>query len=128
MGAGAFFLPALEGSPFTRKPPVHFCIIDGLTYPFGVYSLCPFVLPSLLAFVALLWLMRRMEGSLAAFVCGTALMVWGSAQTARMDVSFTALLVLAAWMVQRSFDGERTLVWAGVATGIAMLVKGPMAP
>ena len=128
MRAGSFFLPTLEGSPFTHKPPVHFWIIDALTYPFGVYSIWPFVLPSLIAFAALLWLMHKMEGPVAAFVCGTALMVWGSAQTARMDVSFTALLVLAAWMVQRSFDGERTLIWAGVATGIAILVKGPMAP
>ena len=128
MREGAFFLPTLEGSPFTHKPPLHFWIIDLLTYPFGVYSIWPFVIPSLIAFVFLLWLMRKMEGPLAAFVCGTALLVWGSAQTARMDVSFTALLVLAAWMVRRSFDGERTLVWAGVATGIATLVKGPMAP
>src|SRR5687767_9460605 len=82
MRAGAFFLPTLEGSPFTHKPPLHFWLIDLLTYPFGVYSIWPFVLPSLIAFVFLLWLARKMEGPLAAFVCGTALLVWGSAQTA----------------------------------------------
>jgi len=128
MRAGAFFLPTLEGSPFTHKPPLHFWIVDLLTVLFGVYSIWPFVLPSLIAFALLLWLLWKMEGPLAAFVCGTSLMVWGSAQTARMDVSFTMLLVYAAWMVQKSFDGERTLVRAAVATGIATLVKGPMAP
>lgn len=128
MRAGAFFLPTLEGSPFTHKPPLHFWIVDLLTYAFGVYSIWPFVIPSLIGFALLLWLLWKMEGPLAAFVCGTSLMVWGSAQTARMDVEFTALLAYAAWMVQRSFDGERTLARAGLATGIATLVKGPMAP
>ena len=128
MRAGAFFLPTLEGSPFTHKPPLHFWLVDLLTYPFGVYSIWPFVIPSLVAFALLLWLLGKMEGPLAAFVAGSSLMLWGSAQTARMDVSFTALLVYAAWMLQRAFDGERTLVRAALATGIATLVKGPMAP
>jgi len=128
MRAGSFFLPTLEGSPFTHKPPLHFWIVDLLTYPFGVYSIWPFVLPSLIAFVLLLWLLRKMEGSMAAFVCGTSLMIWGSAQTARMDLSFTALLVVAAWMLRRFFDGEQTLGWVGIATGLATVVKGPMAP
>lgn len=121
--AGAFFLPTLHGQPFTHKPPLHFWMIDLLTYPLGVYSTWAFVLPSLAAFLFLLWLMWRMEGPLAAFVCGTALMVWGSAQTARMDVTFTALIVLAAYLMRRG-----ALVWSGVALGVATLVKGPMAP
>ena len=120
--AGAFFLPTLHGEPFTHKPPLHFWIIDLLTYPLGVYSTWSFVLPSLAAFLFLLWLMRRMEGPLAAFVCGTALMVWGSAQTARMDVTFTALIALAAYLMRRG-----ALVWSGAALGVATLVKGPMA-
>ncbi|HUP59704.1 MAG TPA: hypothetical protein VNA69_04725 [Thermoanaerobaculia bacterium] len=123
MRAGSFFLPTLEGSPFTHKPPLHFWIIDLLTYPFGIDSIWPFVLPSLVAFGLLIWLMWKMGGPLAAFVCATSLMVWGSAQTARMDVSFTALLVLAAWMLQ-----QEKLVWAGVAIGVATVIKGPMAP
>ena len=123
MRAGSFFLPTLEGSPFTHKPPLHFWIVDALTYVFGADSIWPYVLPSLIAFALLAWLMGKIGGPLAAFVCATSLMVWGSAQTARMDVEFTALLVLAAWMLQRE-----KLVWAGVATGIATIIKGPMAP
>jgi 4-amino-4-deoxy-L-arabinose transferase-like glycosyltransferase len=127
---GAFFLPTLHGQPFTHKPPLHFWIIDLLTFPLGLQSLWAFVLPSLAAFVALLWMMNRIGSPLAAFVCGTSLMVWGSAQTARMDVSFTALLTLAAWQLRKFLDeGNRhALVWSGVATGVATLVKGPMAP
>ena len=126
MRAGNVFVPTLHGSPFTHKPPLHFWIVDALTYPFGVYSIWPFVLPSLISFVLLLWLMHRFAGPMAAFVCGTSLLIWGSAQTARMDVPFTLLLALAALFIWRA-NGALP-VSAGVATGFAALVKGPMAP
>jgi 4-amino-4-deoxy-L-arabinose transferase-like glycosyltransferase len=127
---GAFFLPTLNGAPFTHKPPLHFWMIDLLTYPFGVYSTWAFVLPSLLAFLFLLGLLWRMGGPLATFVCGTSLMIWGSAQTARMDFSFTAFIVLGAWMLQKAFDSDdsRALLVSAAALGVATLIKGPMAP
>lgn len=134
---GAFFLPTLEGTPFTHKPPLHFWIVDLLTYPLGVYSTWAFVLPSLVAFGALLWLVHRMSEEMigrrsvaAAFVCATSLLVWGSAQTARMDVTFTAMLAVAAWLLFRFFERDdfHSLLLAGVWLGVATLVKGPMAP
>jgi 4-amino-4-deoxy-L-arabinose transferase-like glycosyltransferase len=126
MRAGSFFLPTLNGTPFTHKPPLHFWIVGLLTHVFGVYSIWPYVLPSLAAFVLLLTLMHRMGGVMAAFVCGTSLLMWGSAQTARMDVAFAALLALAAHCILRA-NGALPIS-AGVATGIAFLIKGPMAP
>ncbi|HEX7831252.1 MAG TPA: hypothetical protein VF787_16465, partial [Thermoanaerobaculia bacterium] len=101
MRAGSFFLPTLEGSPFTHKPPLHFWMMDLLTYVFGVYSLWPYVLPSLIAFALLLYFMNRIGGPVAAFVTGTSLMLWGSAQTARMDVAFAGLLALGAWCIYK---------------------------
>jgi 4-amino-4-deoxy-L-arabinose transferase-like glycosyltransferase len=125
-----FFLPTLNGTPFTHKPPIHFWLIDLLTFPLGVYSTWAFVLPSLLAFVFLLWLMWKIGGPLAAFTCGSSMMVWTSAQSARMDVSFTAMIVLALWQLERFFDRDdfRALLWCAVALGVAILIKGPMAP
>ncbi|HEX8619795.1 MAG TPA: dolichyl-phosphate-mannose--protein mannosyltransferase, partial [Thermoanaerobaculia bacterium] len=41
MRTGSFFLPTLEGSPFTHKPPLHFWAVDLLTHVFGVYSIWP---------------------------------------------------------------------------------------
>jgi 4-amino-4-deoxy-L-arabinose transferase-like glycosyltransferase len=135
---GAWFLPTLEGRPFTHKPPLHFWIVDLLTVPFGVYSVWPYVIPSLIAFALLLWLFRPMSAELfdsapsaaAAFVCGTSMLLWGSAQSARMDVSFTLLLSAAAWLMFRFFqrDDSRALLIAGVSLGVATLIKGPMAP
>lgn len=127
---GTFFLPTLGGTPFTHKPPVHFWLLDILSFVFGTYSIWTFVLPSLAAFAFLLWLMWRMGGPLAAFVCGTSVMVWGSAQTARMDVSFTAFIVLGAWMLSRFFERDdfRALLYAALALAVATLIKGPMAP
>ncbi|HYK00496.1 MAG TPA: glycosyltransferase family 39 protein [Thermoanaerobaculia bacterium] len=126
MRAGSFFLPTLNGTPFTHKPPLHFWAVDLLTHVFGVYSIWPFVLPSLISFALLLLLMRRMGGPMAAFVCGTSLLMWGSSQTARMDVAFAALLALSAHFIFRA-NGALP-VSAGIASGLAFLVKGPMAP
>ena len=127
---GAFFLPTLNGAPFTHKPPLHFWLIDLLSFPLGVYSTWAFVLPSLMGLVFLLWLMWRMGGPLAAFVCGSSMMVWTSAQSARMDVTFTAFIVLALWQLERFFERDdfRALLWCGIAIGVAILIKGPMAP
>src|SRR5687767_5202470 len=90
MREGSFFLPTLNATPFTHKPPLHFWAVDLLTYVFGVFSIWPFVIPSLVSFGLLLWLMDRFGGPVTAFVCGTSLLMWGSAQTARMDVAFAA--------------------------------------
>jgi 4-amino-4-deoxy-L-arabinose transferase-like glycosyltransferase len=127
---GAFFLPTLNGSPFTHKPPLHFWLIDLLTIPLGVYSTWAFVLPSLMGLVFLLWLMWRIGGPLAAFICGSSMMVWTSAQSARMDVTFTAFVVLALWQLERFFERDdfRALLGCGIAIGVATLIKGPMAP
>ena len=126
MRAGSFAVPTLNGTPFTHKPPLHFWLMASLTYVFGVYSLWPFVLPSLIAFALLLWMMHRAWGAMAAFVCGTCILMWGSAQTARMDVAFAGLLALAALQIYRA--GGALTLGAGIATGLAFLVKGPMAP
>jgi len=127
---GAFFLPTLGGQPFTHKPPIHFWLIDLLTFPLGVYSMWAFVLPSLLAFALLLWLLWRRGGPMAAFVCATSFLVWGSAQSARMDVSFTLLIAYGLIRLEDFFERDdfRALFACAAALGIATLIKGPMAP
>lgn len=135
---GAILLPTLHGTPFTHKPPVHFWMIAALTHVLGVYSVWPYVIPSILAFWALLAIVRKManehdplpNGEVVAFVCATSLMIWGSAQSARMDLSFTALITLAATFIWRFFEmkDSRALLIAAVTLAVAALIKGPMAP
>jgi 4-amino-4-deoxy-L-arabinose transferase-like glycosyltransferase len=127
---GAFFLPTLGGQPFTHKPPIHFWFIDLLTFPLGTYSMWAFILPSIAAFALLLWLMWRRGGPMAAFVCATSLLLWASAQTARMDVSFTLLIAAGLILLERFFDRDdfRALLGSAAALGVATLIKGPMAP
>jgi 4-amino-4-deoxy-L-arabinose transferase-like glycosyltransferase len=128
--SGSFFLPTLGGQPFTHKPPIHFWLIDLLTFPLGTYSMWAFVLPSLVAYALLLWLLWRRGGPLAAFVCATSILMWASAQTARMDVTFTLLIAYGLLRLEDFFDRDdfRALLACGAALGIATLVKGPMAP
>ena len=127
---GAFFLPTLNGTPFTHKPPLHFWLVDLLTFPLGVYSTWAFVIPSLMGLIFLLWVMWRRGSPLAAFICGSSIMIWTSAQSARMDVTFTAFVVLAVFHLERFFERDdfRALFWCGVFIGVAVLIKGPMAP
>lgn len=128
--SGGFFLPTLGGQPFTHKPPIHFWLIDLLTFPLGVYSMWAFVLPSIAAFALLLGLLWRRGGPLSAFVCATSLLMWASAQTARMDVSFTLCITFGLLKLEEFFDRDdfRALLLSAVALGIATLIKGPMAP
>jgi 4-amino-4-deoxy-L-arabinose transferase-like glycosyltransferase len=47
-----------------------------------------------------------------------------------MDVSFTAFITLAAWLLQRFFDRDdfRALLGCALSLAVATLIKGPMAP
>ncbi len=132
----SLLVPSLEGRPYTHKPPVHFWMIWLLTFVFGTTSIWPFVLPSLVAYLALIWvtglLARRLLGSdpwLARFIVASFWMIWGLAQTARMDVEYTALIAGAALLLWRWLEEDRgaLLIAAGAITGAAILIKGPMA-
>ena len=134
--SGSLLVPSLEGRPYTHKPPLHFWFIWALTFVFWTTSIWPFVLPSLAAYAALLWLVgllaRRLLGAdpwLARFVVASFWMVWGLAQTARMDIEFTAALAGAALLLWRWLNEDRRalLVGAGALAGLAVLIKGPMA-
>ncbi|MGA7614223.1 MAG: glycosyltransferase family 39 protein [Thermoanaerobaculia bacterium] len=134
---GSFLVPVLNGHPYSHKPPLHFWAIDLLTRPFGLHSIWPYVLPSLIANLLLLWLVWRFTRELfdsltawvATFLTSTFYLVWGIAQTARMDLEFTVLITLAILQLHRFIEREsrRDLLLAAVALGVAILVKGPMA-
>jgi 4-amino-4-deoxy-L-arabinose transferase-like glycosyltransferase len=137
MRGGSLLVPTLNGQPYTHKPPLHFWGITLLTRLFGLYSIWPFVLQSIIGFFVLLMLVRRVTSDLygdrsavyAPFVYATFLLVWGLAQTARMDITFTALITFSVLMIYRALRTGQTrrLYWAAIAIGLAILIKGPMA-
>lgn len=133
---GSLVVPQLEGRPYTHKPPLHFWMIWLLTFVFGVNSLWPFVIPSLLAYGGLVLLAgllaREILGrgeAVAMFAVSSFLLVWGLAQTARMDPTYVLLLSAAVLLFWRWLGDERPgrMALAGALIGVAILVKGPMA-
>jgi len=136
--ADSFFVPRLNGSPYTHKPPLHFWMIYLLSIPFGALSMWPYLIPSLATFLAMLYLMHRLGnelfedltvGKISAFILATSYLAWGLAQTARMDLSFIVCISLTALLLKRFIDGSgpRHLYMAAVATGVGIMIKGPMA-
>jgi len=133
---GQFLVPTLEGNLYTHKPPGHFWMIWALTQVFGENSTFPFVIPSIVAFALILFVINRFTADMfdgetaayASFIFATFYLAWGLAQTSRMDMTFHLLGTLAIWHLYRFFRDERTrdLVLAGVAIGFSILIKGPM--
>ncbi|HUP65787.1 MAG TPA: glycosyltransferase family 39 protein [Thermoanaerobaculia bacterium] len=134
--SGSLLVPQLEGRPYTHKPPIHFWMIWALTWVFGTESIWPFVIPSLAGFLVLLWLVGRLAAELfgahewlSRFILASFWLVWGLAQTARMDIGFTAAITAAALLFWRWLESDSSLELnlAAVLIGIAILIKGPMA-
>ena len=125
-----------DGEIYGHKPPLHFWAIAFLSRAFGLESIWPFVLPSLIAFGLTLIVVARWqsqlfgrEGPVAAFVFATFWLAWGTAQSARMDMTFALLISVAAtqYWRHRETQGWGPAIKGGLACGVAVLVKGPMA-
>jgi 4-amino-4-deoxy-L-arabinose transferase-like glycosyltransferase len=135
---GSVAVPTLDGKPFSHKPPLNFWLIFGLTHLFGLYSIWPFVIPSLVALACSIWVVAWASreivgagaGAFTTLIFTTFYLVWGLAQTARMDLQFVAAVSAAAVYLYRFFEkqgGNRALLAASVFVGLAILFKGPMA-
>lgn len=133
--SGNYLVPTLEGEPYAHKPPVHFWMILAAIRLVGERVIA-FVLPSLIALLAILLLIvvRGTKhsgvpgGLVAAGVYASFWLSWGSAQSARMDQTYTLLIALAALFLHDHFasSARYRLAAAGLISGLAVLVKGPM--
>ena len=125
----------LGGEPYTDKPPVHFWAVLLLTRLLGAHSTWPYVLPSIISYILLVglagWLgsrwIGREEGRWAAFFAATSLLLWGSAQTARMDAGFALAITVSVALVHEGMKERRggLLVLGGFAASLATMIKGP---
>lgn len=135
--ARTIVVPTLNGEPYTHKPPLHFWAVRALASLFGPRSIWPFVLPSLLSTIALVWLTGRVARELAGeearawaeLVVASFALVWGVAQSARMDSAFVLLTTAAALFLWRYLEthARSSLLVAAGCTAVATLVKGPFA-
>ncbi len=134
---GSLLVPLLNGGPYSHKPPLHFWLVYLLTFVFGLNSILPFVLPSLISFALMLWLISRLgdeffggdAGPLCAFYFSTFYLAFGLAQTARMDIEYVLLISAAALFLHRFLSGgtRSNLLITAALIGVAILIKGPMA-
>ncbi len=136
--ARSLVVPTLNGEPYTHKPPLHFWLVRALVGLFGSRSIWPFVLPSLLSTLLLVWLTGRIAGELASpgatcwaeLVVASFALVWGVAQSARMDSEFVLLTTASSLFLWRYFEtsSRRTLLASAGFAAVATLVKGPFGP
>lgn len=134
---GDFAILRLGGEPYTDKPPLHLWAVLVLTRLFGAHSTWPYVLPSLVSYILLVsligWLgsrwIGREEGRWAAFFAATSLLLWGSAQTARMDAGFALAITASIALIHEGMNGRRggLLILGGFAASVATMIKGPAA-
>lgn len=132
-----YLVPRLGGEPYSHKPPVHFWTVILASRLPGFSGTAGFVLPSLVGYVFSILLcgvvagrrFGRFSGLTAALVMATFWLSWGSAQSARMDMSYCVLVTLAILAVWRHLESGETMavLLGGLLTGLAVLVKGPMA-
>lgn len=125
----------LGGEPYTDKPPLHFWAVLVLTRLLGAHSTWPYVLPSIISYILLVgligWLgsrwIGREEGKWAAFFAATSLLLWGSAQTARMDAEFALAITVSVALIHEGMKDRRgtLLVLGGLTASLATMIKGP---
>lgn len=133
--SGEWAVPLLDGRPYSDKPPLHFWMLIGSARLLGWDRTWSFVLPSILFFLLTVGLVARAAARWygraaapwAALVMASSILAWGSAQTARMDMTYAFLGTLAGIWVREAFEERRgwKLLAAGAACGAAILVKGP---
>lgn len=136
--SGDWIVPTLHGEPYLDKPPLLYWLTASAYRLFGPSpwsARLPSAIAALLTVAATYGLGRRLIGDRAAWIAGLALLLSaGFVMSARFLIMdgllafFTTLGLLAA---ANGLRGQpRALAWwatAGVACGLGVLVKGPIA-
>ncbi|MEN8721209.1 MAG: glycosyltransferase family 39 protein, partial [Oceanococcaceae bacterium] len=131
---GPWLVPYLGGVPFQEHPPLSVWIGAFVMNATGSLRL-GFLLPSVLAAMAVLWLVydlgRRLWGAragrLSALVLLAAFQFNLQAHTGQVDMLFTLWVTLALYALMRYLllqPEPRWLIYGGLAMGLGMLTKG----
>jgi 4-amino-4-deoxy-L-arabinose transferase-like glycosyltransferase len=128
----------LNGQPYGHKPPLLFWLINAGWGVFGVNAWWPRLLTALCALLALgsvARLMRRLVpgrpdvAAVAVIICATSLywVVFTGAVMFDMLLTVWVLLAVEALVWAAAGGGWRAWVGVGLATGLGILTKGPVA-
>ncbi len=142
LATGQWLVPHLDGETYSHKPPLYIWLVAGLR-GLGLSWTAAGVMPSLAAFLAVIWLLPRLgralgfdedTGGLATVVFASAPLVAGMALGARMDMPLTlcftgSLLFLARLLGVAQAPAEARSAHLGLwlCIGFGVLVKGPVA-
>ena len=135
--SGGWLTPHYNGHFWFDKPPLHYWLSAASMKVFGVNELAARLPSAIMAVlvVLLVYLLASHDfgkrvGIFAAIVMATCLQQIILARAAVTDMTFVFCLIFALYSYRRWLTSESTL-WAalcGVATGLGMLTKGPVAP
>ena len=130
----------MGGRAYSDKPPVWFWLVAGIVRATGLSVPSAFFLASALgafAFAGVTWaLARRLAGADPETSLGAALLALSTsttallAQTTRMDLAFSALIVGAEMALWRAWARPAPNRWPLLAAALATLaagIKGPLA-
>jgi 4-amino-4-deoxy-L-arabinose transferase-like glycosyltransferase len=135
---GHWIVLSLNGVPYPDKPPLWFWMLAGLEHAFGLGLPATLWLGSAVSMVVLLassdvlaralGLPREVRGA-AMLVMLSSILILGLVHYIRMDMLFSALILLAMAGFWRHYadDGPGWVAVAGFfAAGLAILTKGPL--
>jgi len=135
--SGDWIVPTLRGEPYLDKPPLLYWLTSVAYLQFGPSpwsARLPGAVAGLLTVLATYLLGRRLVGDRAAWTAGLVLLLsTGFVLAARfliMDGLLTLFTTVGLLAVANGFRVQRHAKWwimAGVAAGLGVLVKGPVA-
>ena len=135
---GDLLLLRLNGQLYGHKPPLLFWLIDIGWRAFGPNLWWPRLLTAVFGFGALVLIVRLVRrlvperddvAALAVLVTGSALAWTSFAGAVMFDLVLAFFVLLALLNVVRATGGAGVMAWVvvGVATGLGILTKGPVA-
>lgn len=136
--ASSFFLPLLNGEPYTHKPPLLFWLIQIVWKLLGVHDATPrlisvcfsiLCIPVLQRISLLLWPDEKKTATLTALVLGSTViwMLWSFAVMFDIILTFWTLLAVAGILLAENTNMLKKS-WVFLTLGIAggLLTKGPI--
>ena len=144
LASGDYVTVRFQDELRAKKPAGIYWLQSAAAGLFGADDIAAYRLPSLLAFLAAIWgtyhlashLYRKPRALLAAAVLGASLLAFAEAHLAKTDTVLMALCLAQQMALMRIYlavqlgraPPERSWLWFWVFMGVAIMIKGPIAP